>query len=170
MDKRFYLIALLIVCAGFSGVSAQYPSEQKYTIFDALQEPASSRKGRVTVDQPPAVQDMVGARRYGANIETVNGRTYLKVQGYRVQVFSGNEQRVSKEEALRKEKQINESFPHLQTYVTLIAPFWKLRVGDYGTHEEAFYVLRQLARAFPSFGKEMYIVREEVKIPLDYYY
>ncbi|MDR1980395.1 MAG: SPOR domain-containing protein [Tannerellaceae bacterium] len=167
MDRRFYLIGLLIVCAGFSGVSAQYVSERKYTIFDALQEPDPG-KGQVIIDQPYAVQNMVGARRYGSNVEAVNGRTYLKVQGYRVQVFSGNEQRVSKDEALRKEQQINESFPHLQTYVTLIAPFWKLRVGDYGSHEEAFHVLRQLADAFPSYGKEMYIVREEVKIPLDY--
>ena len=55
----------------------------------------------------------------------------------------------------------------MPTYVTYDAPFWKLRVGDFRSHEEAYHLMRQLMKAFPAFGKEMYIVREEIQIPLD---
>jgi hypothetical protein len=41
-----------------------------------------------------------------------------------------------------------------------------LRIGDYRSHEEAYHTMRVLMDAFPSYAKEMYIVREDVKIPL----
>ena len=69
--------------------------------------------------------------------------------------------------AFRKEKEIKELFPEIPTYVTYNAPFWKLRVGDFRSHEEAYHMMRLLMGAFPKYGKEMYIVREEIKIPLN---
>ena len=110
---------------------------------------------------------MVGKRLSGANVEKTDTETFLKVQGFRAQVFSGNNQRKSKDEAFRKEKEIKELFPDVPTYVTYHAPFWKLRVGDFRSHEEAYHMMRLLMDAFPSYGKEMYIVREEIKIPLN---
>ena len=109
---------------------------------------------------------MVGAHKYGENVEQNGNDIFLKIQGFRTQVFSGNNQRKSKEEAFRKEKEIKELFPDVPTYVTYNAPFWKLRVGDFRSHEEAYQMMRQLMEAFPGFAKEMYIVKEEVKIPL----
>jgi hypothetical protein len=157
---------LVLTCVG--NVSAQYLPGQYTTIFDALQEKQSG-KGEVTIDQPLSIKNMVGARQSGRNVETSDGYSFLKTQGYRVQVFSGNNQRTSKDEAFQKEQQIKESFPGLKTYVTYVAPFWRLRVGDYSSHDEAYYTQRRIAEALPSFGKEMYIVREEIQIPLDYY-
>ena len=77
------------------------------------------------------------------------------------------ERRASKDEAFLKEKEIKELFPDLSTYVTYTAPFWKLRVGDFRSHEEAYRMMRILMEAFPKYGKEMYIVREEIRIPLN---
>ncbi|MEG1545446.1 MAG: SPOR domain-containing protein [Tannerellaceae bacterium] len=158
---RITLSLLLLLTAGV--LSAQ---ESATTIFDALQETGSG-KADVTVHQPSAIKNMVGARMHGENIEKTDDGTYLKVQGYRTQVFSGNNQRSSKEEAFRKEKQIKELFADVPTYVTYTAPFWKLRVGDFQSHEEAYQMMRLLINAFPAFAKEMYIVKEEVKIPLN---
>lgn len=151
-------------------LSAQNLYSGRYgTIFDALQEKRPN-KGDVTIDQPLAIKNMVGVRQSGTNVETADGRSILKTQGFRVQVFSGNSQRTSKDEAFKKEREVNEAFPQLKTYVTYVAPFWRLRVGDYASHDEAYFAQRQLSTAFPSYGKEMYIIREEVRIPLDYYY
>lgn len=167
--KQLVSIAIVLLLAGT--IHAQEASTivpLRYTIVDALQEKVPG-KGTVVVDQPPAIRSLIGGRRDGLNIETTNdGRTLLKYQGYRVQIFSGNNQRTAKDEAFQKEKQIKERFPTLPTYVTYDAPFWKLRVGDYDSHEEAFYTQRQISEAFPSFAKEMYIVREEVKVPISY--
>lgn len=141
-------------------------SEEKVkTIFDALEEPGRG-KGDVVIHQSEAIRNLVGARKHGANVELTDGNSFLNLDGFRVQVFSGNSQRLSKDEAFKKEKEIKELFPDLSTYVTYTAPFWKLRVGDYRTHEEAFHILRQLSGTFPSFAKEMYIIKEKIKIPL----
>lgn len=138
------------------------------TIVDDLQEKVPG-KGTVIIDQPPAIRALIGGRRDGSSIETTaDGQTFMKHQGYRVQIFSGNNQRTAKDEAFRKEKQIKERFPSLSTYVTYNAPFWRLRVGNYDSQEEAVYAQRQLADAFPSFAKEIYIVKEEIKVSINY--
>ncbi|MDY3068505.1 MAG: SPOR domain-containing protein [Parabacteroides sp.] len=136
------------------------------TIFDRLSS-RQAGKGVVTVNQSDEIKRLVGARKYGKNVETTENETFLKIQGFRTQVFSGNNQRKSKDEAFKKEKEIKELFPDMPTYVTYNAPFWKLRVGDFRSHEEAYRTLRLLMDAFPSYAKEMYIVKEEVKIPLN---
>ena len=141
------LLLFAFMMAGTSSLFAQTALEgERSTIFDALQR-SGLGKGEV--------------------VETTDSLTFLKVQGYRTQVFSGNNQRVSKDEAFRKEKEIKELFPEIPTYVTYNAPFWKLRVGDFRSHEEAYHMMRLLMGAFPKYGKEMYIVREEIKIPLN---
>ena len=136
------------------------------TIFDALSRHGVG-EGEVVVHQSAAIERLIGERMAGANVETTDSVAYLRIQGYRTQVFSGNNQRASKDEAFNKEKEIKELFPDVPTYVSYNAPFWKLRVGDFRSHEEAYHMMRQLMAAFPKYGKEMYIVREEIKIPLN---
>lgn len=156
---------MLLVCA--TGAFAQTSAGGSVqTIFDDLQT-SKPGKGDVIINQPEALRKMVGVRLYGDNVEKTDSTAFLKIQGFRTQVFSGNNQRKSKDEAFDKEKKIKELFPDVPTYVTYTAPFWKLRVGDFRSHEEAYHMQRLLMTAFPSFGKEMYIVREEVKIPLN---
>lgn len=156
---------LLLTCA--TGAFAQTSVDGSVqTIFDDLQT-SKPGKGDVIVNQPEALRKMVGVRLHGDNVEKTDSTAFLKIQGYRTQVFSGNNQRKSKDEAFDKEKKIKELFPDIPTYVSYTAPFWKLRVGDFRSHEEAYHMQRLLMTAFPSFGKEMYIVREEVKIPLN---
>lgn len=156
------------IMASLSTLSAQTENMkvERSTIFDALRK-TEVGKGDVVIHQSPAIDKLVGERLRGANVETTDSLTYLKVQGYRTQVFSGNNQRKSKEEAFNKEREIKELFPEVPTYVSYDAPFWKLRVGDFRTHEEAYHMKRMLMEAFPAFGKEMYIVREEIKLPLN---
>jgi hypothetical protein len=170
MKRILYLMALYATFAGLSGATAQvipYTPPPRYTLVDDLQTPKPG-KGSVSIDQPPAIAAMIGSRRQGSDIEIAgDGKPYLKYQGYRVQVFSGNDQRTSKDEAFRREKEMKELIPGIPTYVTYNAPFWRLRIGDYGSQEEAFYVQRQLMQDFPRYRKEMYIIREEVRLPLD---
>ena len=152
---------------GVSVLSAQTGDNRPVEdIIDALQKRVPG-KGDVTVRQPNALRDMLGKRLYGAGVEKTDSTAFLKIQGYRTQVFSGNNQRKSKDEAFRKEKEIKELFPEIPTYVTYNAPFWRFRIGDFRSHEEAYRMQRLLMEAFPAYKKEMYIVREEVKIPLN---
>ncbi|MDR1258121.1 MAG: SPOR domain-containing protein [Tannerellaceae bacterium] len=171
MKANIYIIGICISFAGMYQAAAQiipYAPPTRYTIVDELQAPARG-KGSVVIDQPAAILNMIGARlQGGADMETTaGGRVYLRYQGYRVQVFSGNNQRTSKDEAFRIEREMKNLIPDIPTYVTYNAPFWRLRIGDYSTHEEAMQVQRQLMQAFPKYGKEMYIIREDIRFPIN---
>ncbi|OAV67654.1 hypothetical protein Barb4_02381 [Bacteroidales bacterium Barb4] len=161
--KSFVFLFLLLSIT--SRLSAQEGAEVIQTIFDSL-EKSERGKGNVVIRQPALVRALVGSRRHGENVEKNDDEAFLKLPGYRTQVFSGNNQRMSKEEAFEKEREIRILFPDVSTYVSYMAPFWKLRVGDFRTSEEADRLLRRLTEAFPTYGKEMYIVKEEIRIPL----
>lgn len=166
MKRISCILYCLMVLTSVSGLSAQTYTGEVKTIFDSLKE-SGSGKGEVVIHQSSAIRDQVGAHMHGSDVEKNGDTAYLKIQGFRAQVFSGNSQRKSKDEAFRKEKEIKELFPDIPTYVTYNAPFWKLRVGDFRTHEEAYHLQRRLMDAFPAYKKEMYIVKEDVKIPLN---
>lgn len=134
-------------------------STQPFSIIDALQESVPG-KGEVEIQQSTAIRYLIGTR--GVLTEDMQ---FMEIPGFRAQVFSGN-LRNSKEEAFKREKEIKEAFPEMVTYVTYVAPFWRLRIGDYRSHEEAYHVMRTLMAAFPAYAKEMYIVKEDVKVPL----
>lgn len=163
------LVVCSIVCLSSVCAKAQMQADTTVhvvTIFDRLAR-SEAGKGTVHIHQSEDIRAMVGAHKYGENVEQEGENTFLKILGYRAQVFSGNNQRKSKDEAFKKEEEIKELFPDIPTYVTYNAPFWKLRVGDFRSHEEAYQLMRQLMEAFPAYAKEMYIVKEEVKIPLN---
>lgn len=70
---------------------------------------------------------------------------------YRVQVYSGNNQRQSKQEVRTMEAQIKRAFPKVGVEPDYQAPFWKLYVGYFQTKEEAIYMLERLRKQFPSY-------------------
>jgi hypothetical protein len=130
----------------------------------ALHEPG---KGTVTIHQSAAIRSLVGNRARDVSIETIGNKSYIVMPGYQIQVFAGNDQRTSMAEAQNKESQIKNRFSDIPTYLTFTAPFWRLRAGDCLSYEEAFFFFVRLAEAFPSFRREIQIVKEEVKIPLN---
>jgi hypothetical protein len=86
------------------------------------------------------------------------------MSGWRIQVFSGNNQRISKIEAFRKETDLKTSFPELSTYVKYNAPIWRLRVGDFQNYPDAQKMLLQLRHAFSAYSHEMSIVRDRIQV------
>ncbi|MDL2208546.1 SPOR domain-containing protein [Parabacteroides sp. OttesenSCG-928-O15] len=160
----FFWLILLFSASTFASF-AQEETTVRESIFDSL-EKSEPGKGTVVIHQSESIRRLVGAPQYGVQVENSNGASFLVFDGFRVQVFSGNNQRLSREEASQKEKEIKELLPELSAYITFDAPFWKLRVGDFRTHEEAYHLLRELTTAFPAYGKEMYIVNDKVRIPI----
>jgi hypothetical protein len=121
-----------------------------------------SGKGSVTVVHSKEIQERLG------KLSDINGgdrnEKIVEVAGYRIQVFVGNDQRNSKNEAYTKEAEIKSLFPEFNTYVVFTAPFWRLKVGDFQSHQQAQQALQQLKVKFPLYGREMSIVKDRVKI------
>lgn len=96
------------------------------------------------------------------NNDTIKNNSKQYISGYRIQVFSDNNSRTAKGEARNKARDISEKFPELRTYVIYNAPFWRLRVGDFRTPEDANDVVVRLKEEFPSFSKEIRVVRDRI--------
>ena len=90
----------------------------------------------------------------------VNGR----MAGFRVQVFSDNNARTAKNEARSKQRTISSRFPQYQTYVMYTSPYWRLKVGDFRTQQEANNAADELRKAFPAYSKKRRVVRDRVNI------
>ncbi len=126
-------------------------------------------KGQVRVYEDERISDVLGrsmAPTRPIYTSADGSMQYYKMRGFKIQAFSGNNQRTSRNEATRKQHQIHNAFPQHETVVLFDSPFWRLRVGNFEKREEAEEVMQEIRRAFPSFGREMYVVVDEVRIPV----
>lgn len=164
MKIRFLTLLTAVLC--ISALAAQ----TKASIIDELNTP---RKGQGTVKV--YVEDDIKALIDGAlaapkttddtlPVPVRTGSTVIKRPGYKIQVFSGNNQRKSKDEAYYKQSLIHNEFPDIETTVSFHSPFWRLRAGNYQTYAEATQAMVELKKAFPTFGKEMYVVKDQISV------
>ncbi|MDI9606444.1 MAG: SPOR domain-containing protein [Bacteroidota bacterium] len=160
---------LLLGIALVTTMHAQSPQKQRNEILKELNA-TTSGQGRVAVHEDESIRHVLGRPMsptrtvYTSADGTVQ---FHRMRGFKVQAFSGNNQRTSKDEAHRKQAQINAAFPEHETVVLFDSPFWRLRVGNFATREEAEEAMQEFRKRLPSFGREMYIVVDEVKIPIN---
>lgn len=87
----------------------------------------------------------------------------VEVAGYRVQIYSSNNQQLAKQEAIRLEKDMQTKID-VPIYVTYVPPFWKVRVGDFATYIEAQDFKNDFVRQFPEMMGDTYVVRDQVTV------
>ena len=143
-------------CAAFifCGLSAN----AQETIFDRLSKQQAS-EGVVTIHQDARLKALVGQLRSSSSNAQKNAQ---KVQGFRVQVYAGNNSQQARTEATQIAEKVKTLFPDLDVYTQFISPRWLCRVGDYRSIEEADAVMRQLKSA--GNFKEVSIVRSLIKL------
>ena len=165
--KRFFFIIVIFastIPGKNNGVFAQSPF---FSIFDAFAQPAKPGKGAVVIHISDSIKKLVGTRIDSENVEIINGKAYYITKGYRIKVYSGNNQRTSNKEATDLEKKLKELYPDIRINKGFNAPFWELYMGDFTSIEEASYTLRELHKAFPQTKNEIYIFEADIKLPLD---
>lgn len=163
MKKSLYIFLVLCLFSGFA-----LAQDDNKTIIDELNS-SKWGQGNIKVMQDEAVQNVLGIRQT-AVIDTTKilggidpAANFTKVRGFKIQVFSGNNQQRSKREAESKQAQVRSAFPELETTVSFQSPFWRLRVGNFTNKAHADEVLRDMKKTFPAFGREMYVVPDVVK-------
>lgn len=90
-----------------------------------------------------------------------------KMGGYRIQVFSDSNPSTAKAEARARARNINARFPQFGTYVVYSSPYWRLRVGNFRTQDEANAAAHELKDAFPSYSREIRVVKDRIIIEND---
>lgn len=111
---------------------------------------------RVRVHQDSLMEMLLKEKIYGKSAQ-------IEINGFRVQIFSSNRQQTAKEEALVLEKKMTEALS-TAVYVTYIAPFWKVRLGNFRTYDEANAFKVQLITQFPELQGDTYIVRDKIQV------
>jgi len=156
--KKLFTPLFVVLFLFANALSAQQNGEVKQkNIFEKLAEEDSAKHATVKLHQDKRVESLLVGKK------NANGwSSPTAMSGYRVQVFSSNTQRTAKSEAFKKEKQIKEVFPEQGVYVNYNSPFWKVRVGDFRTQEQARKFKNELISAFPNMRSEVYIVREQI--------
>ncbi|MBO4518415.1 MAG: SPOR domain-containing protein [Paludibacteraceae bacterium] len=107
------------------------------------------------------IQDSAMVRLLNAAI--VGTHELVEIDGYRVQIFSSNQQQSAKSEALRLESQLKDKLTQ-SVYVLYVPPFWKVRVGDFRTADEAKEYKKIFVQEFPDLMGNTYVVRDRVQV------
>jgi len=160
--KSFFCISLFLIGIG-NLITAQNPS-----IINDINS-SKTGQGEVVIYQDEAIAGLLGAKSNssGSHEHSSGENGYVKARGYRIQVFSGNDQRRSKSEAEYRKRQISGSFPDMDVHISFQSPVWRVRAGNFVSMEEASQALKELKNAFPSFGREMQIVQDAIKLPVE---
>lgn len=154
MKKNCKLLFLLL--SSTCGLIAQ--EKIKSPIIEDLNTTKISQ-GKVTVMQEESIKNIVAV--YAPEDTTAidwNTVNHVKVNGFKIQVFSGNNHRQSKDEAQQKAQLVSSAFPKEEVTVSYNSPFWRVRVGNYITREQANEALAKMKKTFPAFGREMYVI------------
>jgi hypothetical protein len=141
------------------------------TFTDKLQQVVESA-GRIVLHQEQSITELVnGALKSSTSkkkqvdgsdqdsiasfaVDSLSRGIKVKMNGYRIQVYFGDNSRKGKAEARSAGLRFRNYFPGHSVYITFVSPHWLCRVGDFRTNEEAREVLRQI--------REMGIFREAV--------
>lgn len=156
--KKILFFAITIFC-GASLLFIQHLNAQT-PIVRAIESNNAASDSKVTINQDARIDS-----RLNAYINRIDPTAPYTGPGYRVQVFSSNNFKTAKTDAYNIEKQLKSVFPEQQVYVTYASPFWKVRVGNFRTADEAQKLRSEIINLFPALRKDTYAVRENrVKI------
>lgn len=137
------LVAIFVPIAAYS---------QTVSIIDDLKKPEPNTGATVIVYQDTTITDMLAPKSNG------HQPMATLAKGWSVQVFSDNAQK-AKDEAFEIENKIKERMPNEYVRAERHAPFWKVRVGQFSTQEEAQTLKEVLIKEFPELKGSIYVVR-----------
>ena len=142
-----YIVILLALVASLR-IMADDSIAVRPNLLDSLKQ--------VELIQDPSVSVLLKAAMQG-HLELV------EIDGYRVQIFSSNQQQTAKGQALNLEGKLLKKLDQT-IYVQYLPPFWKVRVGDFRTYDEAKEYKKFFVQLYPELLGDTYIVRDKIKV------
>ncbi|HEX6180764.1 MAG TPA: SPOR domain-containing protein [Chitinophagaceae bacterium] len=109
----------------------------------------------VVVHKDPRVELLVKKQ---IDINEENTRdTRRNMQGFRILVINSND----RNKVFAAKAKIYQQYPELKTYLLYQPPFYKLKVGNFKTKEEAEDYRKDLVRQFPT---GLYVIRDIIEV------
>ncbi|MGM9868068.1 MAG: SPOR domain-containing protein [Sodaliphilus sp.] len=160
------LIALVACGASVAQVSVNAPNALK----KRTNAPEAKKQDPKPAAKAPAQGQHKAAGKKGdsgaavAPNGSVSGTTATGVvSGYRVQVLftSAKNGRTLAQQRARK---IALKYPQYRSYMTYVAPRWRLRIGDFRKYDQARSFANLIKRNFPEMRADVAIVGDKIKI------
>lgn len=127
-------------------------------LIASLKLSAQTDTGSVVVNKDPRI-DMLVKKQIDINEETTRD-TRRTAPGYRIQVINSND----RNKVFAVKAKIYQLYPELKPYLMYQPPFYKLKVGNFKTKEEAEEYRQELSSQFPT---GLYIVRDVIEVKPD---
>ena len=166
MKKIFLILAICLptrMMAQEIWTEDTVPAMEMDTLIDADTTLVDSAKVVLIMDamanarvyQDSAVIRMMEDKRTGR----VRGEQI--VDGFRVQVYASNRQQVAKNEALMLQQRITSALS-VPVYALSEPPFWKVRLGNFKTREDANAYKDIFLNMFPDMAGSTYVVPDKI--------
>ena len=119
---------------------------------------AQNDTNSVVVHKDPRV-DLLVKKQIAINEETTRD-TRRSMPGYRILVINSND----RNKVFAAKAKIYQSYPELKPYLLYQPPFYKLKVGNFKTKEEAEDYRKDLGRQFPT---GLYVIKDIIEVKPD---
>lgn len=88
------------------------------------------------------------------------------IPGYRVQLYRGNSQKLSKEEAFRIEAKVYQEYgSDVDVQVIFKTPYWRVQAGNFRLQNEAMKMEADFKRTFPEMADDISVVPAMIAFP-----
>ncbi|MBE7172796.1 MAG: SPOR domain-containing protein [Williamsia sp.] len=128
------------------------------TLVTSLKLSAQSDSGLVVVHKDPRVALLV-KKQAQINEETTRSAR-RNVPGYRIQILNT----IDRNAALDAKTKAYRLYPELKAYLIYQAPYYRIRVGNFKTKQEADEYMKDMAS---NFDNNVFLVRDVVEIKLE---
>lgn len=162
MKKRILLALLFSALLGWQDTAAQEIRREGERV-EAQKLPDTrgvESQRRDTLDRAPKYvvpgQIRVFEDRRIAALDSLKIVYPSSIRGYRLQLFFGD-----RDEARKKRVEFTKRYPHIPTYISYLAPNFRLRVGDFRTRLQAEKLKHTLGHEYPG----SYIVKDQIELP-----
>ena len=102
-------------------------------------------------------------RKTQSDYKLSNQTVRKRAAGYRIQVYFSSSLQ-GRNEARSRAREVALKYPHYRTYISYVAPQWRLRIGDFKSKEEAQKALRKVRRSFPQYMSDIILVTDNINV------
>ncbi|MGH2644919.1 MAG: SPOR domain-containing protein [Chitinophagaceae bacterium] len=154
MKRLFIAVASIFFCLGTFSAYAQQNNGNAFSFSTKTTNPVSQPSQSSQVIQDPRISLLIQKQIY------INSLALHNVPGFRVQVIST----INRGKAMETKAKLMQLFPDYQTYLSYQSPYFRVRIGNFRSRNDAEQLQEQLNKYF---SNGVFTVRDMIHISAD---